>query len=60
MNNRKHRSTVLNSSGEKHTDEEQADMAAAAPAITSVPREPAGCYCEGLVSEFLVKQVSLV
>ena len=47
MNNRKHRSAVLNSSGERHTDEEQADMTAAAPVITAVPREPAGCYCEG-------------
>ena len=40
MNNGKHRSAVLNSSGEKHTDEEQAGMAAAAPALAAVPREP--------------------
>jgi len=60
MNNRKHRSDVLNSSGEEHTDEEQACMPAAAHAITAVPREPAGCYSESLVSEIMVKRVSLV
>ena len=59
MNNRKHRSAVLNSSEERYTDEEQADMTAAAPAITAVPRKPVGCYCEGLGSELMVKQVNL-
>ena len=46
--------------GKSTPDEEQAGMTAAAPAITAVPREPAGCYCESLVSEIMVNKVSLV
>ena len=50
MNNRKHRSVVLNSSEEKYTDEEQADMAAAAPALAAL-LYASGCYCDRSVAE---------